>query len=109
MAGKSLLFHFSLESADHKEKVEQKRPATGAAEDVGNGWIGCNAEKDAEDVEEKADSSDDDPGHHEADILLKYKLSKNGQEYSKMWCRVVQENFANEIKTHRSSGMEKAG
>ena len=102
MAGKSLLFHFSLESADHQEKVEQKRPATGAADDVANGWIECNAEQDAEDVEEKADSSDDDPRHHEADILLKYKLSKNS-------LGMIQDVVQGFARTHRSSGMEKAG
>ena len=78
MLGRTLLFHFSLEGADHEEKVEQENPATSAADDVHNGWVEYDAEYDAEDVEEQADSSDDDPGHHEADILLKCKLSKNG-------------------------------
>ena len=67
------LFQFSLESADHNEEVESKPPAASAADDVHRGRAAGDAEQDVEDVEEEADSSHDDPGHHEADIPLKYK------------------------------------
>lgn len=52
MLGRTLLFHFSLEGADHEEKVERENPATSAADDVHNGWVEYDAEYDAEDVEE---------------------------------------------------------
>ena len=76
MLGKSLsasLFQFSLEGANHQEEVEPKRPAAGVTDDVHKGWAAGDAEQDVEDVEEEADSSHDDPGHHEADIPLQYK------------------------------------
>ena len=72
MLGRSLLLHFILEGAYDEEKVEHEKPAADAAGDVHDGWVECNAEYDAEDVEEKADSSDDEPRHHEADIFLKW-------------------------------------
>ena len=67
------LFQFSLEGADHQEEVEPKSPAASATDDVHRGWAAGDAEQDVEDVEEEADSSHDDPGHHEAGIPLKYK------------------------------------
>ena len=69
----SFLFQFSLEGTDHQEEVEPKRPTDCADGDVHRVWVAGNAEQDVEDVEEKGDSHHDDPGHHEADVPLKYK------------------------------------
>ena len=76
------LFQLSLEGADHQEEVEPKSPAASATDDVHRGWAAGDAEQDVEDVEEEADSSHDDPGHHEAGIPLKYKWKEClGWEY----------------------------
>ena len=95
------LFQFILEGTNHQEEVEPKRPTDYADGDVRRVWVAGDAEQDAEDVEEKWDSHNDDPGHHEEDVPLKYRYS---------WVGNIDARYlTNLIETHHSGAVDKAG
>ena len=64
-----------------------RRPGA-AGDEVGNVWGSGNAEQEVGDVEEKGDSHHDDPGHHEADISLKYRISWIRNIGPHIWCKI---------------------
>ena len=90
MVGKSFLpsplFKFSLEGADHQEEVKPERPTGGTDHDVHKGWAASDAEQDVEDAEEERYPHHDNPGHHEADLPLKYNKWKRMTELGLLVC-----------------------
>ena len=68
-AGDHLVLNLLLEGPDHKEEVDAKQPPDDAADDVHN-VEAAEILQDVEDVKDEADSSQDDPRLHEADVPL---------------------------------------
>ena len=71
-SGAHLVLNLVLEGPDHEEEVGAKHPAEDAAEGVRDGEADEGLQ-DVEDVKDEADSSQDDPRLHEADVPLKHK------------------------------------
>ena len=57
------LFHLDLEGPDHQEEIGAKDPAEDAADSVSDGEADESLQ-DSEDVEDEADSSQDNPRLH---------------------------------------------
>ena len=70
--GPLTILNFVLVGPDHEEEVGPEHPAQDAADGVRDGQADEGLQ-DVEDVEDQADSSQDDPRLHEADVPLKYK------------------------------------
>ena len=70
--GAHLVLDLVLEGPDDEEEVGAKHPAEDAAEGVRDGEADEGLQ-DVEDVKDEADSSQDDPRLHEADVPLKNK------------------------------------
>ena len=66
------ILNFVLVGPDHEEEVGPEHPAEDAADGVGDGQADEGLQ-DVEDVEDEADSGQDDPRLHEADVPLKCK------------------------------------
>ena len=71
-AGPHLVLNLVLEGPDDEEEVGAKHPPEDAADGVRDGEADEGLQ-DVEDVKDEADSSQDDPRLHEADVPLKHK------------------------------------
>ena len=63
------VLNLCLERPDHTEEVSAEDPGEDAADSVGV-REGDDGLDDVADVQDEADSGEDDPGHHYADIVL---------------------------------------